>query len=139
MGVDWIVRERRGAILESLFVHSTISVLNSGAPTYLSVIEEFASSPLLLPFLSWVVLEDLHGSDHYPILISLEESNSHPPTLDGRPVLRGGCSVEPSGINSPLSCPPFTSQTSGSTRRLITSPQLWWIRLSFYSKINLLL
>jgi hypothetical protein len=84
MGSD--VLEQRGGILESLLVHNLISVLDSGAPTHLdphhgslSAIDVSAASPPLLPFLSWVVLEDLHGSDYYPILISLEDHNLPPP------------------------------------------------------------
>lgn len=80
------VLDRRGSMLESLFIQTPLSVLNTGAPTHLdlhrgttSSIDVSVASPPLVPFLSWSTLDDLHDSDHFPILISLDHPTLHPP------------------------------------------------------------
>jgi hypothetical protein len=63
-------------MLQSLFIQTPLSVLNTGAPTHLdlhrgttSCIDVSGASPSLVPFLSWSALDDLRDSDYFPIPI----------------------------------------------------------------------
>lgn len=63
-----------GRYLEDIF--DSLTILNTGSPTHLcartgnfSIIDLTVSEPRLVPYLSWETLSDLHGSDHFPIII----------------------------------------------------------------------
>lgn len=69
----------RGKILENFILNEDLIILNNGNPTHFSTHNSFTHidvslcSPHLAPFCSWATLSDLHGSDHYPILIKIEK------------------------------------------------------------------
>ena len=61
------------------FLKSNPSLLNSGSPTYLhpattslSAIDLSIKHPALYLDFSWQTDSDLHGSDHYPIVITTD-------------------------------------------------------------------
>ena len=76
---------RRGKDLEDIFNLRNMIVLNDGSHTYLHRTNNTASfldltvvDPTVVLDFKWSVLEDTHGSDHYPILLegeSLEEED----------------------------------------------------------------
>ena len=66
----------RGALIEALIRSNNITLINDGSPTHetsssgnQSAIDLSLCSPDLLLDLQWSVVGDLHGSDHFPILI----------------------------------------------------------------------
>lgn len=73
----------RGIILENLIFNEDLIVLNNGSPTHFSTHNTFSnvditlSSPQLAPLCFWKTLSSLYGSDHYPILITIEKSAVH--------------------------------------------------------------
>ena len=80
-----IVANARGNLLSSFVEDEDICVLNSGQPTHfhiqtgtLSAIDlSICSSDCVVDF-SWQVNDDLHGSDHFPIILSIENSIPSP-------------------------------------------------------------
>ena len=67
---------RRGKDLEDIFTLRNMIVLNDGSHTYLHRTNNTASyldltvvDPSVMLDFQWSVLEDTHGSDHYPILL----------------------------------------------------------------------
>ena len=63
--------------METFLLTSDIALLNTGEPTHfhtqtssLSAIDLSFCSPVLFPDLTWQVLEEPHGSDHFPITIT---------------------------------------------------------------------
>ena len=68
---------QKGKTVEDLLLKNNICLLNDSTPTYVdacsfktSCIDLSLCDPDLLPDFSWSVSEDLHGSDHFPILLS---------------------------------------------------------------------
>ena len=66
----------RGNALESLFLRQDVAVLNGDSPTHFHIqTGTFSNIDLALSSANagldytWQVMEDLHGSDHYPILL----------------------------------------------------------------------
>ena len=67
---------QRGVVLESIFQEREVAILNDDAPTHLHIPNgtfsnidlSIVSANIALDF-TWRVMEDLHGSDHYPILL----------------------------------------------------------------------
>lgn len=82
------VPNQKGHIFEQLMLEYRMSIMNDGAPTHYhiqtnssSIIDlSICSSDCLLDF-QYEVLESLHGSDHYPIKLSL----SSPQNINERP------------------------------------------------------
>ena len=72
-------RDTRGKIVEDFLNKTDACILNNTSPTYLipstlktTSVDLTFSSPDLAPNLNWSVLEDTHGSDHFPIMIQEE-------------------------------------------------------------------
>lgn len=68
--------DQRGIMIETLLLQASMSVLNSAKPTHLNVATGATSaidltivSSAIATELSWDVCEDLHGSDHWPVII----------------------------------------------------------------------
>ena len=68
--------DSRGTLVERLLLSSNLCLLNTKSPTFFSeahnsytCIDLSISSPSLFPCLSWKVLENPFGSDHFPILV----------------------------------------------------------------------
>ena len=67
----------RGQILEDIILCSDLIVLNDGSPTHFSTHKTFSNiditlcSSSLSPKCTWSILDDLHGSDHFPIVTKL--------------------------------------------------------------------
>ncbi len=66
----------RGSILENIIDQQNLILLNSGNHTHYSMASNTFSSidlalcsPSLSTMVEWTVLDDLHGSDHFPILV----------------------------------------------------------------------
>ena len=66
----------KGKIIEKFLNDYSLCLFNDGSPTYLhpghgtfSAIDLSICDPTLLLDFEWKVLEDTHGSDHFPILI----------------------------------------------------------------------
>ena len=70
------VSHRRGLDLESIFQEREVAILNDDTPTHFHIQTgtfsnidlSIVSANIALDF-TWRVMEDLHGSDHYPILL----------------------------------------------------------------------
>ena len=64
--------DRRGRILEAIFVEQGLNVMNSGLATHTSgtAIDLTVVSPLLAVDMQWEVLPSPLSSDHLPILIT---------------------------------------------------------------------
>lgn len=75
----------RGTIIEDFILSSDLCILNDNSPTHFSTHKTFTHvdltlcSPQLLPIASWHTLEDLHNSDHFPIISTFSISNSITP------------------------------------------------------------
>ena len=74
------VANPKGRIVESLLTDGTCGILNRGDPTHfhlgtrsLSCIDLSLCTLADLPSFSWSVLDDLYGSDHYPVKLSLAD------------------------------------------------------------------
>ena len=67
---------QRGGVLESIFQEREVAILNDDTPTHFHIQTgtfsnidlSIVSANIALDF-TWRVMEDLHGSDHYPILL----------------------------------------------------------------------
>ena len=67
----------RGLLLENIFLEQDLCVLNEGSPTYFyspngtfSCLDLSVSDPSLVLDFEWSVHNDLHGSDHFPVILS---------------------------------------------------------------------
>jgi hypothetical protein len=74
--------DERGRILETLISTRNLVVLNTGEPTHISLASGILScfdlaicSPALSLHLTWTLLADLCGSDHFPICLSLQSAS----------------------------------------------------------------
>ena len=72
-------QDPRGKIVEDLLSKTNICILNNTSPTYLipstlktTSVDLTLCSPDLASILGWSVLEDTHGSDHFPIIVEAE-------------------------------------------------------------------
>ena len=79
--------DAKGNVMETFMTRSNICLFNDDTPTYLhpatgsfTSIDLTMCSPSLFMDFTWRVEEDLHGSDHFPIIL---KSHYHPP--DDRP------------------------------------------------------
>jgi exonuclease III len=81
---------KRGKIVENFILNSSLITLNDGSPTHFSTHGTFTCidltlcSPQILPLTSWTVDDDLHGSNHFPIITQIRLDN-HPKTLKKKP------------------------------------------------------
>lgn len=69
----------RGSIFESVIDTADLVILNSGEATHFAVatnsstcIDLVLCSPSLSTDLQWSILDDLYGSDHYPIIVHID-------------------------------------------------------------------
>lgn len=76
--------DRRGSIITELTEHFSLTILNEKLPTHvadsngrMTSIDLTLCTQNLIPFTDWTVLDDLHGSDHFPILISFPYTRIH--------------------------------------------------------------
>lgn len=76
----------KGKILEEVLVTSNITILNTGQHTHfatatgtLSSIDLSFCDPKIAPLITWNVLDSLYDSDHFPILITLDNKNCEIP------------------------------------------------------------
>ena len=77
--------DQRGRVLLKLFDDIGIHLLNQNEPTFMSnmnhsSIDLSLCSGCLVPMISWCTLENLHGSDHFPIKISLTDDTGNSDT-----------------------------------------------------------
>ena len=81
-----IKTDAKGKVMETFMARSNICLSNDDTPTILIqqlvffLLDLTMCSPSPLMDFTWKVEEDLHGSDHFPIIL---ESHYHPP--DDRP------------------------------------------------------
>ena len=75
-------RNPKGKIIEELLLSHNISILNDGTPTHyhiqngtLSTIDLSICSSEVFPNFKYSTLSDLHGSDHFPIILELQNQN----------------------------------------------------------------
>ena len=77
----------RGQIIETFIERNSLCLLNDKSKTYLHPATGHYSSldlsichPSLFLDFEWKVLDDLHGSDHFPIIVSstLQQTSDHP-------------------------------------------------------------
>ena len=71
-----VISNRRGQVLEHFILENRIVLLNDGSHTHFhtqtgtsSAIDLTLASPDIAATMDWNVEEDLHGSDHHPIII----------------------------------------------------------------------
>ncbi|GFY57343.1 hypothetical protein TNIN_178471 [Trichonephila inaurata madagascariensis] len=89
----------RGKVVERLLTELDLTLLNDGSNTYFhsptqsfSAIDLSICSPSLLLDLTWSVLGNLLGSDHFPVVISYAT-----PIACAHCANRGGSSIRPTG------------------------------------------
>ena len=77
--------DRRGRILEAIFVEQGLNVMNSGSATHTSgtAIDLTVASPLLAVDMQWEVLLSPLSSDHFQILITLRSKSNQNNLQDG--------------------------------------------------------
>ena len=70
-----------GHVTESILVNENFCLFNTGEATHItiqsgitSMIDLTLCSPALLPKLTWKVLDDTYGSDHFPIIMEDEDN-----------------------------------------------------------------
>ena len=74
------VNNERGKLLEDFIICEDLIVLNDGSPTHFSTHRSLTNvdislcSAVFAPKFTWNISENLHGSDHFPIFISLLSS-----------------------------------------------------------------
>lgn len=68
--------DRRGKMLENVLLSRPLCLLNTGCPTYVnSATQSFSAldlsfcSPSLFQSITWVVVENPYGSDHFPVIL----------------------------------------------------------------------
>ena len=79
------ITDPRGAIMESIISERDLSILNTGEPTHnhvqtdsYSVLDlSICTSNVSIDFM-WEVLNDLHGSDHYPVVLHTPDTLGPP-------------------------------------------------------------
>lgn len=76
---------QRGKVVEDVLFVSNLIVLNDGSPTHFSTHKTFTNiditlcSAILAPKCSWRVLNNLHGSDHFPVITSIKSNFNKEP------------------------------------------------------------
>lgn len=75
----------RGSLVENFLNDHSLVFLNDGSPTFhsdtwgsCSALDLSLCDPSLAPDYLWTVVDELHGSDHFPIILT--HSNSSEPT-----------------------------------------------------------
>ncbi len=69
---------RRGLLIENFVSNHNLTILNNDSPTHISThssltnVDITLSSSQISPRMNWEVSSDLHGSDHFPILITIQ-------------------------------------------------------------------
>ena len=79
-----ITRNAKGSVLESLLLSDFLCVLNTGDFTSyhvqtdsFSCVDLSVCSPDCFTEFRWSILDDLHGSDHFPIVLSALQVSLH--------------------------------------------------------------
>ena len=74
------INNNRGKIFEDIILSNNLIVLNDGSATHFSThktlthVDITLVSPLLAVKCSWLMYQNLHGSDHFPIQIEMESN-----------------------------------------------------------------
>lgn len=77
----------RGKTIENFILNEDFIILNNGSPTHFSTHNTFSHvdislcSSQIAPLCSWKTLPNLYGSDHYPILITIEKNVDYTKTI----------------------------------------------------------
>ena len=77
--------DSRGRLFEEVFNDLNLCILNDGSPTYChpasgskSMLDLSVADPSLFLDLTWTVVDDLHGSDHFPVLVQFSQVEKAP-------------------------------------------------------------
>ena len=77
--------DSRGRLFEEVFNDLNLCILNDGSPTYChpasgtkSILDLSVADPSLFLDLTWTVEDDLHGSDHFPVLVQFSQIEKAP-------------------------------------------------------------
>ena len=77
--------ESRGRLFEEVFNDLNLCILNDGSPTYChpasgskSMLDLSVVDPSLILDLTWTVVDDLHGSDLFPVLVQFSQVEKAP-------------------------------------------------------------
>ena len=80
--------DSKGRLIEKIIENFNLCILNTGSPTFIhfgtksrTIIDLSLCTPDLFLNLNWRVSDDLHGSDHFPIIISENNQNLNATTL----------------------------------------------------------
>ena len=72
-----------GQLIEDFITSNILCILSNGEDTYFHepsktfhAIDLVICTPILFPFFNFLVSNDLHNSDHFPIFLSFRNSNS---------------------------------------------------------------
>ncbi|KAK2586112.1 hypothetical protein KPH14_008390 [Odynerus spinipes] len=89
-------KDKRGKIIEKMSDVTNIALLNDLSPIQFNISNGTSSaidlslcSPQLMPKLSWVTLDSLYDSDHYPISITIPEQRTSYNTYNSSPNISG--------------------------------------------------
>jgi len=78
----------RGETTQRLIDNKRLILLNNKSPTHFSTLNTYTHidltlcSPILAPHAKWKILNDLHGSDHFPIITTLFPQPIHKNSTD---------------------------------------------------------
>ena len=77
--------DSRGRLFEEVFNDLNLRILNDGSPTYChpasgskSMLDLSVADPSLFLDLTWTIVDDLHGSDHFPVLVQFSQVEKAP-------------------------------------------------------------
>ena len=77
--------DSRGRLFEEVFNDLNLSILNDGSSTYChpasgtkSMLDLSVADPSLFLDLTWTAVDDLHGSDHFPVLVQFSQVEKTP-------------------------------------------------------------
>ena len=72
--------DSRGRLFEEVFNDLNLCILNDGSSTYChpasgtkSMLDLSMADPSLILELTWTIVDDLHGSDHFPVLVQFSQ------------------------------------------------------------------
>ena len=82
--------DSRGRLFKEVFTDLNLCILNDGSPTDChpasgtkSMLDLSVADPSLFLDLTWTVVDDLHGSDHFPVLVQFSQVEKPQMSDDG--------------------------------------------------------